>query len=90
MGIIDNLLYGFSISLQSINLLHCLAGVFIGTPIGVLPGIKPVASISIEEDLKRFLKEADLTEGGDWIHVMNLTDKGWMQRVTEWILFIGW
>lgn len=47
MEIIDNLLYGFSISLQSINLLHCLAGVFIGTLIGVLPGIGPVASISM-------------------------------------------
>jgi putative tricarboxylic transport membrane protein len=47
MEIINNLLYGFSISFQPIILLHCLIGVFIGTLIGVLPGLGPVASISM-------------------------------------------
>ncbi len=47
MEIIHSLLYGFSISLQPVNLLHCLMGVFIGTLVGVLPGLGPVASISI-------------------------------------------
>jgi putative tricarboxylic transport membrane protein len=45
--IVNSLLYGFSIALQPVNLLHCLAGVFIGTLVGVLPGLGPVASISM-------------------------------------------
>jgi putative tricarboxylic transport membrane protein len=45
--IISNILYGFSVSLQPINLLYCLAGVFVGTLVGVLPGLGPVASISM-------------------------------------------
>ena len=47
MEILHNLLYGFSISLQPINLLHCFIGVFLGTFVGVLPGLGPVATISI-------------------------------------------
>jgi putative tricarboxylic transport membrane protein len=47
MEILNSLLYGFSISLQPINLLHCFIGVFLGTLVGVLPGLGPVASISI-------------------------------------------
>ena len=47
MEIIDGLIYGFSVSFQPSNLLLCLVGVFIGTLIGVLPGLGPVASISM-------------------------------------------
>jgi putative tricarboxylic transport membrane protein len=47
MEVVNNLIYGFSISLQPINLLHCLAGVLVGTLVGVLPGLGPVASISM-------------------------------------------
>ena len=47
MEIINNLLYGFSVSFQPINLLHCLLGVFLGTLVGVLPGLGPVATISM-------------------------------------------
>jgi putative tricarboxylic transport membrane protein len=47
MEMITNILYGFSVSLQPINLFYCLMGVFIGTLVGVLPGIGPVASISM-------------------------------------------
>ena len=47
MEIINNILYGFSVSLQPINLLYCLVGVFIGSLVGVLPGLGPVASISM-------------------------------------------
>lgn len=47
MEIINNILYGFSIAFEPINLLHCLAGVFVGTLVGVLPGLGPVASISM-------------------------------------------
>src|SRR3989454_7538472 len=39
--------YGFSIGLQPLNVLACFAGVFIGTLIGVLPGIGPVATMSM-------------------------------------------
>src|SRR5882762_4423909 len=38
---------GFAVSLQPLNLLACFAGVFIGTLIGVLPGIGPVATMSM-------------------------------------------
>ena len=47
MDVIHNMLYGFSVSFTPINLLHCLLGVFIGTLVGVLPGLGPVASISM-------------------------------------------
>jgi putative tricarboxylic transport membrane protein len=47
MDVIHNMLYGFSVCLTPINLLHCLAGVFIGTLVGVLPGLGPVASMSM-------------------------------------------
>jgi putative tricarboxylic transport membrane protein len=45
--VISNILYGFSIALQPINLLHCFVGVVLGTLVGVLPGLGPVASISM-------------------------------------------
>ena len=38
---------GFSIALTIANLGYCAAGVFIGTLVGVLPGIGPVAAMSI-------------------------------------------
>jgi len=47
MDFFADLLYGFSVSLTPVNLLHCLIGVFIGTLIGVLPGIGPVGAISL-------------------------------------------
>ena len=39
--------YGFAVSLEPANLLACFAGVFVGTLIGVLPGIGPVATMSM-------------------------------------------
>jgi len=39
--------YGFAVSAEPLNLLACFAGVFIGTLIGVLPGIGPVATMSM-------------------------------------------
>src|SRR5262249_28229236 len=39
--------YGFSIGLQPLNLFACFVCVFIGTLIGVLPGIGPVATMSM-------------------------------------------
>lgn len=47
MEIVNAVLYGFSISLQPINLLHCFIGVLIGTLVGVLPGLGPAAAVSI-------------------------------------------
>jgi putative tricarboxylic transport membrane protein len=47
MEVINQVLYGFSISLLPINLVHCFAGVLVGTLVGVLPGLGPVAAISL-------------------------------------------
>ncbi|WP_301103462.1 tripartite tricarboxylate transporter permease [Propionivibrio sp.] len=47
MGLIDNIGLGFSVALSAINLLYCLAGVFLGTLIGVLPGLGPTATIAM-------------------------------------------
>jgi putative tricarboxylic transport membrane protein len=44
---LHGLLYGFSVALQPDNLLLVLAGCILGTLVGVLPGIGPVAAISI-------------------------------------------
>src|SRR6478736_5700386 len=47
MDLINNLALGFSVALQPINLAFCLLGAFLGTVIGVLPGIGPLATISM-------------------------------------------
>jgi putative tricarboxylic transport membrane protein len=47
MNILHNLIYGFGVALQPMNLFSCFIGVFIGTLIGVLPGIGPVGAMSI-------------------------------------------
>lgn len=43
----SGLMHGFDIALQFQNLLYCLAGVSMGTLIGVLPGIGPTATIAL-------------------------------------------
>ena len=43
----ENLLYGFSVALTPANLLFGLAGAFLGTLVGVLPGIGPVGSMAL-------------------------------------------
>ena len=43
----SNLYFGFSVSLAPHNLLACFMGVFVGTAIGVLPGLGPVATMSL-------------------------------------------
>ncbi|MES2711919.1 MAG: tripartite tricarboxylate transporter permease [Pseudomonadota bacterium] len=45
--LITNLGHGFSVALTLNNILFCLLGCLIGTAIGVLPGIGPVATISL-------------------------------------------
>lgn len=47
MDILSNLALGFSVAFAPINLLFVTAGVIIGTLIGALPGIGPVAGLSI-------------------------------------------
>jgi putative tricarboxylic transport membrane protein len=42
-----DLLYGFSIVLTWNNLFYCFSGVLIGTLVGVLPGLGPVAAMSL-------------------------------------------
>jgi putative tricarboxylic transport membrane protein len=47
MEIFSNLHYAFAVALEPQNLFFCFLGVLIGTLIGVLPGIGPVATISL-------------------------------------------
>lgn len=47
MELIDNLALGFSVAFTAQNLLYALLGCFLGTVIGVLPGIGPVATIAM-------------------------------------------
>ena len=47
MDLISNLGLGLESALTLTNLLYCLGGVFLGTLIGVLPGLGPVATIAM-------------------------------------------
>jgi putative tricarboxylic transport membrane protein len=46
-GFMENFLLGFQIACTTSNLLYCFVGVFLGTLIGVLPGIGPAGAISL-------------------------------------------
>src|SRR3979409_361646 len=46
-SLFSNLALGFSVALSLQNLFYCLMGVMLGTLIGVLPGIGPVATIAM-------------------------------------------
>jgi TctA family transporter len=47
MDLLSNLAFGFGVALTLQNLGACLIGALLGTAIGVLPGIGPVATISL-------------------------------------------
>jgi putative tricarboxylic transport membrane protein len=47
MGFFDHILFGFQVALQPTNLLLCAVGAFIGTLIGVLPGIGPIGTVAL-------------------------------------------
>jgi len=47
MDIASGLLQGFVVALTPANLLWCFVGVFLGTVIGVLPGLGPAATIAM-------------------------------------------
>lgn len=47
MELFTNLGIGFETALSLQNLMYCLIGVFLGTAVGVLPGLGPVATIAM-------------------------------------------
>jgi putative tricarboxylic transport membrane protein len=47
MDLLSNLALGFSVAIDPFNLMFCFFGVLIGTLIGVLPGIGPVATLAM-------------------------------------------
>ncbi|MBI4610723.1 MAG: tripartite tricarboxylate transporter permease [Candidatus Rokubacteria bacterium] len=47
MEVFDNLLYGFKVATTPVNLLYCFFGVFLGTLVGVLPGLGTVTGVAI-------------------------------------------
>src|SRR5512140_1749632 len=47
MDYVQSIILGFQVALQWNNLLFCFLGVLIGTLVGVLPGLGPVAAISL-------------------------------------------
>ena len=47
LGLISNLMLGFDTALSLQNILYCTIGVTIGTLIGVLPGMGPVATVAM-------------------------------------------
>ncbi|MFG1478407.1 tripartite tricarboxylate transporter permease [Xanthobacter sp. V4C-4] len=47
MELLDNLALGFSVALSVQNLVYCFIGVLLGTLIGVLPGLGPIATIAM-------------------------------------------
>jgi putative tricarboxylic transport membrane protein len=47
LDLFKNLIFGFSVALTLQNLAYCFIGVLVGTLIGVLPGIGPLATIAM-------------------------------------------
>ena len=47
MTLLDNLALGFQTSLSLINLWYAFLGAMLGTLIGVLPGLGPIATIAM-------------------------------------------
>jgi len=45
--ILSGIAYGFGVAMTPLNLLFCLAGVTLGTFVGVLPGIGPILTIAV-------------------------------------------
>jgi putative tricarboxylic transport membrane protein len=47
VDVLNNVVYGFGVALQPLNLMYCFFGVLIGTLVGVLPGLGPAAAIAL-------------------------------------------
>jgi TctA family transporter len=45
--LLQNLLFGFSVALAPENLMYCFLGVFLGTLVGMLPGVGSLATIAM-------------------------------------------
>jgi putative tricarboxylic transport membrane protein len=47
MDTLHNVLYGFQVVLQPVNLAYCFVGVLLGTLVGVLPGLGPASAAAM-------------------------------------------
>jgi len=47
MDVFNHLIFGFGVAISLQNLFYCLVGVTVGTLIGVLPGVGPLATIAM-------------------------------------------
>ena len=47
IDVLHNVIYGFQVAVQPMNLLYCFFGVLIGTLVGVLPGLGSTAAIAL-------------------------------------------
>jgi putative tricarboxylic transport membrane protein len=47
MEVLSGLMHGFALALQPVNLLWCLAGVALGTVVGIMPGLGPPATVAM-------------------------------------------
>ena len=47
MELFDNMVFGFGVAISLQNMAYCFIGVLVGTLIGVLPGIGPLATIAM-------------------------------------------
>jgi putative tricarboxylic transport membrane protein len=47
VDIVGGLLQGFAVALTPWNLMWCFVGVFLGTIVGVMPGLGPPATIAM-------------------------------------------
>ena len=47
MDIVSGMLHGFAVALEPVNLWWCFVGVFLGTVVGILPGLGPPATIAM-------------------------------------------
>lgn len=47
MEVIHGMLHGFAVALTPVNLWWCFVGVFLGTVVGILPGLGPPATIAM-------------------------------------------
>lgn len=56
MDLLNNLIYGMSVALSLQNLGFCFLGATLGTLIGVLPGIGPLATFSILLPISFYLR----------------------------------
>lgn len=58
MDLLSNLALGFEVAFSPVNLVYCFVGVFLGTFIGVLPGIGALAAVSMLLPVTFYLEPA--------------------------------